>query len=45
MTMRNKVEELAPLNPLLEKKLDDTLDEDAEFGKFVNPRGRQREGR
>ena len=50
--MRNKVEKLAQIDPFLitfqrrsSAGFDDTLDEEADFGEFVNPRGRQRGGK
>ena len=57
MTMRNKVEELAPTRstfnhiPKIQNQrgsiigFDDTSNEDVDFAKFANPRGRQRKGR
>ena len=54
--MKNKVEELAPLDPLLipsliykikegQPRFDDTSDEEADFGEIALPHGRQRGGR
>ena len=50
--IRNKAEELASIYPFLitfqrrpSVGFDDTLDEEVDFGEFVNPHGRQRGGK